>query len=41
MVITIICDNWEINRVLIDQGGFTHILYWDEFEMLLLDLDEL
>lgn len=41
MVITIRCDQWEIRRVLIDQGTSTDILYWDVFERFHLDPDDL
>lgn len=32
MVITVRCNNWEIQRVLIYQGRSVNILYWDTFE---------
>lgn len=41
MVITITYDDWEIKRMSIDQGRYVDILYWDAFERLRLDLDDL
>lgn len=41
VVITIICDKWEIKRVLVDQGSSTNILYWEAFETIHLDLEDL
>lgn len=41
MVITMRCDEWKIKRVLVDQGSFAYILYWDAFERLRLDQDYL
>lgn len=37
MVITIGCNNWEIEHVLTGQWIYTYIFYWDSYERLLLD----
>lgn len=31
MVITVRCDEWETKRVLVDQGSYANIIYWDAF----------
>lgn len=41
MVITMKCDDWEIRRILVDQGIFTYILYWDAFERFYLNPNDL
>lgn len=41
MVISVTCKELEIKRVLVDQGSFTEILYWDALEILRLDLEDL
>lgn len=41
MVIIMRCDDWEIDRVLIDKWSYVYIFYWDAFETPLLDLDGL
>lgn len=41
MVIVVKCEEWEIKRVLVDQGSFTNILYWDVFERLRLYPEDL
>lgn len=41
MVIIVWCDELEIKRVLVDQGSYVDILYWDAFEKLLLNLEDL
>lgn len=37
MVISVKFEEWEIKRVLMDQGSSTNILYWDAFERMHLD----
>lgn len=41
MVIDVKWEEWEIKRVLLDQGSSTNIPYWDAFERLCLDLEDL
>lgn len=41
MVINVQCNNREIKRVMIDPGKLIDVLYWDAFDILRLDLDEL
>lgn len=41
MVITIRCGEWEIKRVLVNQGNSTNILYWEALERLHLNLGDL
>lgn len=36
MVINLYIKNWNVKRVLIDQGSSTDILYWDAFQGLML-----
>lgn len=35
------CKEWEIKRVLVDQKSFAYILYWNIFERLCLDPQDL
>lgn len=41
MVISVTCKELEIKGVLVDQGSFTEILYWDALERLRLDPEDL
>lgn len=41
MVITVKCDHWEINKVVINHLSYVNILYSDTIERLHLDLDDL
>lgn len=41
MVITVRYGYWDIIRVLVNLGSFAYILYWDAFEELHLNLDDL
>lgn len=41
MIIIVRCDKSEIKRVLVDQGSYANILYWEAFETLHLDLEDL
>lgn len=37
MAIIVKCDDWEIKRVLVAQGSYEYIIYWNAFERLHLD----
>lgn len=41
MVIIVKCEEWDIKRVLVDQGSSTNILYLDAFERFHLDHEDL
>lgn len=41
MVITAICDEWEIKRVLLYQGSYIDIMYYEAFEILYLNPKDL
>jgi hypothetical protein len=41
MVVTLQIFNWDVQRVLIDPGSSTNILYYEAFEKLGLDLEQL
>jgi len=41
MVVTLQIFNWDLKRILIDPGSSAHIFYYDAFEKLGLDPDQL
>lgn len=41
MVMAVKCEECDIKRILVDQGTSSDILYWDAFERLCLDLEDL
>lgn len=41
LVITIQHDNWDIRRVLIDPSNSTDILFWDVFQKIKLNLEDI
>lgn len=41
MVITIICDKWDIKRILVGQGSYAGIMYCEAFERHRINLEDL